>query len=142
MTRCRKRELRRRTGSGRLTPAILAKNIGKIYNIAPVRGPRDRRSRSNSFKSSLCSVSSPLAQVENLYPRSALSTIRFDSPSPRRGARAARVSPPLEELRRTLKDAQAWEVRWVALCLLVYHPKGITTSQRPARSAVSHASTA
>ena len=40
MTRCRKRELRRRTGSGRLTPAILAKNIGKIYNIAPVRGLR------------------------------------------------------------------------------------------------------
>ena len=27
-------------------------------------------------------------------------------------------------------------------CLLVYHPKGITASQRPARSAVSHASTA
>ena len=38
MTRCRKRELRRRTGSERLTPAILAKNIGKIYNIAPVPG--------------------------------------------------------------------------------------------------------
>ena len=36
MTRCRTRELRRRTGSERLTPAILAKNIGKIYNIAPV----------------------------------------------------------------------------------------------------------
>ena len=34
MTRCRARELRRRTESGRLTPAILAKNIGKIYNIA------------------------------------------------------------------------------------------------------------
>ena len=35
MTRCRTRELCRRTGSERLTLAILAKNIGKIYNIAP-----------------------------------------------------------------------------------------------------------
>ena len=40
MTRCRTRELRRRTGSERLTPAILAKNIGKIYNIAPVLSVR------------------------------------------------------------------------------------------------------
>ena len=33
MTRCRTWELRGRTESGRLAPAILAKNIGKIYNI-------------------------------------------------------------------------------------------------------------
>ncbi len=33
-------------------------------------------------------------------------------------------------------------VRWVALCLLVYHQKGMYTVQLPARSAVSHASTA
>ena len=59
-----------------------------------------------------------------------------------RGARGALASHLLEGRCRTKEDAQAWGVRCVALCLLVYHSKGITTSQRPARSAVSHASTA
>ena len=73
MTRCRKRELRRRTGSERLTPAILAKNIGKIYNIAPVRGRRDLFSRSNRVAQN----SSPLAQVVyNLAGRLRIPTVR------------------------------------------------------------------
>ena len=37
MARCRTRELRRRTESGRLAPAILAKNIWNIYKITRMR---------------------------------------------------------------------------------------------------------